>query len=235
MEMKPSRSFASDNSSGVHPEILSAIARVNSGHVPGYGEDPYTDEAIAKFRAIFGPDTDVFFVFGGTGANVLSLASALKPYEAVICTSVAHINVDECGAPEKFSGCKLLSVSTSNGKLTIEGIKKLGNKLLEKAIDESTSEIVKWNVKDLKVIDRIPTYYSIGHLCVPGGPTKKPWGKYVIAYNKITKDRYLPTGPELTQSAQLYDISGEKMKLILDFRKKKLDNVRAYIKAVSNS
>jgi nitrous-oxide reductase len=63
----------------------------------------------------------------------------------------------------------------------------------------------------------VPTYYSIGHLCVPGGPTKKPWGKYVIAYNKITKDRYLPTGPELTQSAQLYDISGDKMQLILDF------------------
>lgn len=80
-----------------------------------------------------------------------------------------------------------------------------------------SSEIVKWSVKDLKVLDRAPTYYSIGHLCVPGGPTKKPHGKYVIAYNKITKDRYLPTGPELTQSAQLYDISGEKMKLILDF------------------
>jgi nitrous-oxide reductase len=80
-----------------------------------------------------------------------------------------------------------------------------------------SSEIVKWNIKDLKVLDRVPTYYSIGHLCVPGGPTKKPWGKYVIAYNKITKDRYLPTGPELTQSAQLYDISGEKMKLLLDF------------------
>jgi nitrous-oxide reductase len=80
-----------------------------------------------------------------------------------------------------------------------------------------SSEIVKWNIKDLKVLDRVPTYYSIGHLCVPGGPTKKPYGKYVIAYNKITKDRYLPTGPELTQSAQLYDISGDKMKLILDF------------------
>jgi nitrous-oxide reductase len=80
-----------------------------------------------------------------------------------------------------------------------------------------SSEIVKWNVKDLKVLDRVPTYYSIGHLCVPGGDTRKPSGKYVIAYNKITKDRYLPTGPELTQSAQIYDISGDKMQLILDF------------------
>jgi len=80
-----------------------------------------------------------------------------------------------------------------------------------------SSEIVKWNVKELKVIDRVPTYYSIGHLCVPGGDSRKPYGKYVIAYNKITKDRYLPTGPELAQSAQLYDISGEKMQLLLDF------------------
>lgn len=80
-----------------------------------------------------------------------------------------------------------------------------------------SSEITKWSLKDFKVIDRVPTYYSIGHLCIPGGDSKKPWGKYVIAYNKITKDRYLPTGPELTQSAQLYDISGEKMKLLLDF------------------
>jgi nitrous-oxide reductase len=80
-----------------------------------------------------------------------------------------------------------------------------------------SSEIVKWKIETLEVLDRVPTFYSIGHLCVPGGPTKKPHGKYVIAYNKITKDRYLPTGPELTQSAQIYDITGEKMKLILDF------------------
>ena len=80
-----------------------------------------------------------------------------------------------------------------------------------------SSEIVKWSISDLKVLDRVPTYYSIGHLSIPGGPTAKPHGKYMIAYNKITKDRYLPTGPELTQSAQLFDISGDKMKLILDF------------------
>jgi nitrous-oxide reductase len=80
-----------------------------------------------------------------------------------------------------------------------------------------SSEIVKWRVKDQKVLDRVPTYYSVGHLSVMGGPTAKPYGKYMIAYNKITKDRYLPTGPELAQSAQLYDISGDKMKMILDF------------------
>ncbi len=80
-----------------------------------------------------------------------------------------------------------------------------------------SSEVVKWDIKTLKVLDRVPTYYSIGHLCIPGGDSKKPFGKYLIAYNKITKDRYLPTGPELSQSAQIFDISGDKMKLILDF------------------
>lgn len=80
-----------------------------------------------------------------------------------------------------------------------------------------SSEIVKWNVESLKVLDRAPTFYSVGHLSIPGGPTAKPHGKYVIAYNKITKDRYLPTGPELAHSAQLFDITGDKMKLLLDF------------------
>lgn len=80
-----------------------------------------------------------------------------------------------------------------------------------------SSEIVKWSLKDLKVLDRIPVYYSPGHLMIPGGDSRKPWGKYLVALDKITKDRYLPTGPELCQPAQLIDISGPKMKLLLDF------------------
>lgn len=80
-----------------------------------------------------------------------------------------------------------------------------------------SSEVVKWSLKDLTVIDRVPTFYSVGHLCIPGGDSRKPSPKYLIAYNKITKDRYLPTGPELAQSAQLFDISGDKMQMILDF------------------
>lgn len=80
-----------------------------------------------------------------------------------------------------------------------------------------SSEIVKWEIGTWQVVDRIPTYYSIGHLSIPGGDSKEPWGEYVVALNKITKDRYLPTGPELTQSAQLIDITGDKMKLLLDF------------------
>jgi len=80
-----------------------------------------------------------------------------------------------------------------------------------------SSEVVKWKLGTWEVVDRIPVYYSIGHLMIPGGDSKKPWGKYLVAMNKITKDRYLPTGPEMAQSAQLIDISGDKMKLLLDF------------------
>ncbi|MEN8789868.1 MAG: Sec-dependent nitrous-oxide reductase [Flavobacteriaceae bacterium] len=80
-----------------------------------------------------------------------------------------------------------------------------------------SSEVVKWNVGSWEVIDRKPTYYSVGHLMIPGGNSRKPFGKYVVAMNKITKDRYLPTGPEMEHSAQIYDISGEKMELLYDF------------------
>jgi threonine aldolase len=120
---KPSRSFASDNNSGVHPEILQAIQAANSGHVVAYGDDPYTEAAVEKFRDHFGKDTDVYFVFGGTGANVLGLKAVTEAYHAVICAETAHINVDECGAPEKFTGCKLLAAPTRDGKITVDQIK----------------------------------------------------------------------------------------------------------------
>ena len=117
------RSFASDNNSGVHPEILKAISAANEGHVVAYGDDPYTDRAVALFRKHFGKQVEVFFVFGGTGANVLGLKAATEPYHAVVCAETAHINVDECGAPERFTGCKLLDVATSDGKITPEHVK----------------------------------------------------------------------------------------------------------------
>lgn len=120
--IRPRRSFASDNNAGVHPKVLEAIVAANQGHVVAYGDDPYTAAAVAGFRKHFGKDVDVYFVFGGTGANVLGLKAVTQPYHAVICAETAHINVDECGAPEKFTGCKLLSVPTTDGKVTIEHI-----------------------------------------------------------------------------------------------------------------
>jgi threonine aldolase len=124
-KIKPSRSFASDNNSGVHPAVLQAIAAANKGHVVAYGDDPYTEAAVQKFREHFGKNLDVYFVFGGTGANVLGLKAVTEPYHAIICAETAHINVDECGAPEKFTGCKLLAVRTKDGKITVDLVKPL--------------------------------------------------------------------------------------------------------------
>lgn len=122
MEIK--KSFASDNNSGVHPEIIESMIKANSGHVVAYGDDCYTEQAKDIIRHHFGQDIDVYFVFNGTGANVLSFQSIIRSFNSIICAETAHINVDECGAPERNSGCKLLSVPTKNGKLTIELIKQ---------------------------------------------------------------------------------------------------------------
>ena len=121
--MNLARSFASDNSAGMHPEILKALADANHGHVVGYGDDPYTRSAIAKFEEHFGPEIKVFFVFNGTAANVLSLTALTRSYHAVICAEPAHIYTDECGAPEKFTGCKLIPVPAPDGKLTLESVR----------------------------------------------------------------------------------------------------------------
>ena len=116
------RGFASDNNAGVHPEILKAMAAVNDGHVIAYGDDPYTEKALEAIRKLFGEEAEIFFVFIGTAANVLGLSSVTQPYHAVICPDTAHIHVDECGAPEKFSGCKLLTCPAPDGKLTVDMI-----------------------------------------------------------------------------------------------------------------
>lgn len=120
--MKPARSFASDNNAGVHPEVLKAISAANAGHVVGYGDDPYTEAATKLFRRHFGEGAEAFFVFNGTAANCLGLKALTNSYHAVICAEGAHIYVDECGAPEKFTGCKLIPVRTDNGKLTVEAV-----------------------------------------------------------------------------------------------------------------
>jgi threonine aldolase len=123
--MKPARSFASDNNASIHPEILKAISNANHGHVVGYGDDPYTKSAVRKFDQHFGPDIDAFIVFNGTAANTLSLKALTESYHAVICAEEAHIYTDECGAPEKFTGCKLIPIPTTEGKLTVEAVRRV--------------------------------------------------------------------------------------------------------------
>lgn len=118
------RGFASDNASGAHPAVLAAMAEANVGHVHAYGDDPWTVRARELVRRHFGGHAEPFFVFNGTGANVTSLQALMRSFEAVICAATAHINCDECGAPERFTGGKLLQVPTADGKLTpalIEG------------------------------------------------------------------------------------------------------------------
>jgi threonine aldolase len=117
------RSFASDNNAGVHPEVLEAVARANQGHVVAYGDDPYTRSSIKKFEDSFGPEIDVFFTFNGTGANVLGLQAINRPYHAVLCSEFAHIYTDECGAPEKHTGCKLIPLPHQDGKITLDAVR----------------------------------------------------------------------------------------------------------------
>lgn len=122
--MRLSKSFASDNYSGAHPEILKAIQQANIGHAGAYGNDECTKRAVEKFKEHFGRNINVFFVYNGTGANVLGLKTVTESFNSIICAETAHLNADECGAPEKFTGCKLITVPTADGKISPEQIKK---------------------------------------------------------------------------------------------------------------
>ena len=119
--------MASDNAAGAHPDIMSAIARANSLHALAYGQDTQTDQAKKLFNDLFDADVVTEFVFGGTGANVLALACMLRPVDAVVCTSSAHIAVDEAGAPEKFLGAKMMTMPSTDGKLKSEDIRSVAH------------------------------------------------------------------------------------------------------------
>jgi threonine aldolase len=122
--VSPPHDFASDNHAGVHPDVLAAVAAANTGHAASYGGDEWTTRAHDLFRRHFGPDATALLVFNGSGANVTCLDLALRPHEAVICTETAHLNVDECGAPERIAGAKLLTVPTEHGKLTPDDLSR---------------------------------------------------------------------------------------------------------------
>jgi threonine aldolase len=118
------RGFASDNNAGVHPEILKAIESANTGHVLGYGSDPYTEKAKEIFKEHLGKDAEIYFVFTGTAANVLGLSGVSRPWNSIITAFTAHIEQDECGAPEKYIGCKVLTVDTPDGKIKVDMLAK---------------------------------------------------------------------------------------------------------------
>jgi threonine aldolase len=118
------RGFASDNHAAVHPQVIEALVAANEGHSPAYGEDRLTAAARERFREHFGPDADAWLVFNGSGANVASIDAVTRSFEAVICTETAHMNVDECGAPERIAGAKLLAVPTEHGKLAPDDLRR---------------------------------------------------------------------------------------------------------------
>lgn len=122
--MKHIRGFASDNNASVHPKIMKALLKANEGHAIGYGGDIITERTELLFKKVFGEEVETFFVYNGTGANVISIQALTSSFNAVVCARTAHINVDECGAPEKLSGCKLLPIETDNGKITVGQIKQ---------------------------------------------------------------------------------------------------------------
>lgn len=117
------RSFASDNNSGVHPLVMEAVVNANNNHAVGYGGDPWTEAATSKIKEVFGSDATPFFVFNGTGANSVSLQAVTRSFNSILCAETAHINVDECGAPARMTGCALVTIATPDGKLTPELIR----------------------------------------------------------------------------------------------------------------
>lgn len=110
------RGFGSDNHSGISPEVLEAIAMANSEHALAYGDDEYTQRLEALIKATFGEGARIYLVFNGTGANVLCIDAMCRSHEAVVCAETAHINVDECGAPQRVVGCRLLTVDTASSR-----------------------------------------------------------------------------------------------------------------------
>jgi threonine aldolase len=163
------KSFASDNYSGIHPEILQAIQHANTGHIGSYGNDDYTEKAVNKFKEHFGKDVDVFFVYNGTGANVLGLSAMTKSFNSIICPELAHINVDESTAPEKFLGCKIIGVPAPNGKLISEAVEERIIRLQDQhhpqakviSLSQTTEYATVYTIEEIKELSALAKKYNM--------------------------------------------------------------------------
>lgn len=161
--MKKIKSFASDNYAGAHPEVMEALAKANADHQISYGEDGYTTRAKDLFKNIFGNDVEVFFVYNGTGANVLGLSSLTQSFNSIICSDCAHISVDESTAPEKFTGCKLVTIPSPNGKITarqvLDKVQRVGDQHHPQAkvisISQSTEFGTVYSVEEIKALSAV--------------------------------------------------------------------------------
>jgi threonine aldolase len=163
------KAFASDNYSGVHPEIMEALQRANTQHMGSYGSDTITERVVSKFKEYFGENIEVFFVYNGTGANVLGLSAAAKSFNSIICSDLAHINVDESTAPEKFTGCKLVTIPTADGKIYPEQIEhkiqRIGDQHHPQArvisISQSSEYSTVYTVEEVKAISAVAKKYQL--------------------------------------------------------------------------
>jgi threonine aldolase len=155
------KTFASDNYSGVHPEIMSALQKANAGHAGSYGNDNYTAGAVEKFREHFGSDVEVFFVYNGTAANVLGLTGLTESFNSILCSEWAHINVDESTAPEKFLGCKLVTIPSTDAKVTAtqEKIQRIGDQHHPQvkviSISQATEYATVYTVDELRALSAV--------------------------------------------------------------------------------
>jgi threonine aldolase len=163
------RSFASDNYAGVHPAIMKALEDANVFHSSSYGADPWTVTAIDLFRSHFGHDTEVLFVYNGTGANVLGLKAITQSFNSILCSELAHINVDESTAPEVFTGCKLVGVSHEHGKITPTAIEKKIQRLGDQhhpqakviSISQTTEYATVYTIGEIKAISSVAKKYNM--------------------------------------------------------------------------
>jgi threonine aldolase len=189
------KSFASDNYSGMHPEILLAIQQANVGHAGSYGNDVYTEKAIDKFKEYFGSNTEVFFAYNGTGANVLGLGALTKSFHSIIAPALAHINVDESTAPEKFLGCKIIGVPTPNGKLTPEAVEeciiRVGDQHHPQAkvisISQSTEYATVYSITEIQALSAVAKKYAM-YLHMDGSRISNAAVSLQADFKAFTKD-----------------------------------------------
>jgi threonine aldolase len=163
------KTFASDNYAGVHPEVMEAILQANRDHASSYGADEYTQSAIKKFKEIFGESVDVYFAYNGTGANVLGLQTITHSYHSILCSELAHINVDESTAPEKFTGCKLIPVPTRDGKITPENVEERIIRVDDQhhpqakviSISQTTEYGTVYTIDEIKALSAVAKKYNL--------------------------------------------------------------------------
>lgn len=163
------KAFASDNYSGVHPEIMEALVRANTEHMGSYGNDEITARTKKLFEKIFGDGIEVTFVYNGTGANVVGLSALTRSFNAIICSDLAHINVDESTAPEKFLGCKLIDVPTVDGKITPEQIEqkiiRVGDQHHPQAnvisISQTTEYATVYSIEEIKALSAVAKKHKL--------------------------------------------------------------------------